>query len=181
MGDPVRWLGEHGDYLFRYARRRLYSNELAEDAVQECLLAALKSREGYAGASSERTWLTGILKHKIVDLIRRQAREVTAPSGTGESDESDWEALFDRSGHWLETFRDWGDPASELEKSRIREALDECFRRLKPAQAQIFSLRELSGLSNEEICKELDISQTNAWVMLHRARLSLRECLDGRV
>jgi RNA polymerase sigma-70 factor (ECF subfamily) len=181
MDDPARWLEEHGDYLFRYARRRLYTDEQAEDAVQEALLAAWKARDKFSGASSERTWLTGILKHKIVDLIRVHAREVTAPASGGEDDPGDWEALFDQSGHWLETFRDWGDPASDLEKSRVRQALDECFRRLKPALAQIFSLRELSGLSNEEICKELNISATNAWVMLHRARLFLRECLDARI
>lgn len=179
MSDPARWLQEHGDYLFRYARRRLYTDELAEDAVQETLLAALKAHRQFVGGSSERTWLTGTLKHKIVDLIRSQAREVTASGGDGDAD--DWEALFDQSGHWLETFRDWGNPESELEKSRVRLALDECFRRLKPALARIFSLRELSGLSNEEICKELDISATNAWVMLHRARLFLRECLDTRI
>ncbi len=181
MSKPPDWLTEHGDYLFRYARRRLSSDELAEDAVQECLLAALKSYDGFAGGSSERTWLTGILKHKIVDLIRKQAREVTAPASKDEDGNDDWEALFDQSGHWVDTVRDWGNPASELEKSRLRQFLDECFRRLKPALAQIFSLRELSGLSNEDICKELNISQTNAWVMLHRARLSLRECLDGRI
>ena len=181
MSDAERWLREHGDYLFRYARRRLYTDELAEDAVQETLLAALKAHARFGGGSSERTWLTGILKHKIVDLVRTQAREVTASAHGGEDDAGDWEALFDQSGHWLETFRDWGNPESELEKSRIRQALDECFRRLKPSLAQIFSLRELSGLSNEEICKELDISATNAWVMLHRARLFLRECLDTRI
>ena len=181
MSNPARWLEEHGDYLFKYARRRLYTDDLAEDAVQETLLAALKAHEGFTGKSSERTWLTGILKHKIVDAIRVQAREVTAPTGSNPDDPSDWEALFDQSGHWVETFRDWGDPASELEKSRIRQALDECFRRLKPSLAQIFSLRELSGLSNEEICKELNITATNAWVMLHRARLFLRECLDARI
>lgn len=181
MSEPSAWLMEHGDYLFRYARRRLFSDELAEDAVQECLLAAIKSRGGFAGGSSERTWLTGILKHKIVDLIRKQAREVTAPEGQDEDGGDDWESLFDRSGHWVDTIRDWGNPESELEKSRLRLILDECFRRLKGAQARVFSLRELSGLSNEEICKELSISETNAWVLLHRARLSLRECLDGRV
>ncbi len=181
MSDPARWLQDHGDYLFRYARRRLYTDELAEDAVQEALLAAFKARRQFAGASTERTWLTGILKHKIVDLIRSQAREVTASAGGGEDEPGDWEVLFDQSGHWLETFRDWGNPESELEKSRIRQALDECFRRLKPALAQIFFLRELSGLSNEEICKELGVSATNAWVMLHRARLFLRECLDTRI
>ena len=181
MSDPARWLQEHGDYLFRYARRRLNSDELAEDAVQETLLAAWKSHQGFAGASSERTWLTGILKHKIVDAIRVHVREVTAPGGGGEDDPDDWQALFDQSGHWLETYRDWGDPDSELEKSRIRQALEECFGRLKPALAQVFSLRELSGLSNEQICKELNITATNAWVMLHRARLFLRECLDTRI
>ena len=181
MSNPAGWLEEHGDYLFRYARRRLFSDELAEDAVQETLLAALKASEKFSGASSERTWLTGILKHKIVDAIRIQAREITAPTSSDEDDPSDWEALFDQSGHWVETFRDWGDPSSEFEKSRIRQALDDCFRRLKPALAQVFSLRELSGLSNDDICKELDITATNAWVMLHRARLSLRECLDNRI
>lgn len=180
MNKHPDWLTEHGDYLFRYARRRLFSDEQAEDAVQECLLAALKSYSGFAGDSAERTWLTGILKHKIIDLIRKQAREVTAPAGRDEDGNDDWEALFDQSGHWAEPLRDWGNPSSTLENSRLRVLLDECFGRLKPAWAQIFSLRELSGLSNEEICKELGISQTNAWVMLHRARLSLRECLDGR-
>lgn len=181
MSDPERWLEEHGDYLFRYARRRLLSDELAEDAVQETFLAALKAKERFSGASSERTWLTGILKHKVADIIRHQYREVTAPRSSDPDNEDDWEALFDQSGHWAETIRDWGDPASELEKSRIRQALDECFRRLKPTLARIFSLRELSGLSNEEICKALDITATNAWVMLHRARLFLRECLEMRI
>lgn len=179
MNDPERWLNEHGNALFRFARRRLFSDELAEDAVQDTLLAALRAQARFAGGSSERTWLTGILKHKIVDIIRQQAREVTAPE-TKEG-EADWEALFDARGHWAEANREWTDPQSELERSRLRAALDECFRLLKPALARVFSLRELSGLSHEEICKELEISQTNAWVMLHRARLSLRECLDGRI
>lgn len=181
MGDSERWLDEHGDYLFRYARRRLYSDELAEDAVQEVFLAALKAQERFTGSSSVRTWLTGILKHKIVDIIRHQYREVTAPRSSDPDNEDDWEALFDNRGHWAETSRDWGDPVSEFERSRLRVALDECFRRLKPNLAQIFSLRELSGLSNDEICKALDITATNAWVMLHRARLFLRECLDTRI
>jgi RNA polymerase sigma-70 factor (ECF subfamily) len=181
MGDPARWLGEHGDYLFRYARRRLFSDELAEDAVQDTLLAALAARSGFSGTSSERTWLTAILKHKIVDIIRRQYREVTAPPASHPDQEDDWDALFDQTGHWLGRLREWDDPARALELSRVREALDECFRRLKPNLARIFSLREISGLSNEEICKALDITATNAWVMLHRARLFLRECLDGRL
>lgn len=181
MLEAERWLAEYGDYLFRYARRRLSSDEQAEDAVQETLLAALKARQRFSGTSSERTWLTGILKHKIVDMVRQQYRETTAPHGGDGEDANDWEMLFDQSGHWAGTLRDWGDPVAELEKGRIREALDECFRRLKPNLATVFSLKELSGLSNEEICKALEISPTNAWVMLHRARIFLRECLEMRI
>jgi RNA polymerase sigma-70 factor, ECF subfamily len=181
MLDPQRWLTEHGDYLFRYARRRLMSAELAEDAVQETLLAALKAHEGFKGGSSERTWLTGILKHKVVDIIRVQAREITAPGSDNEDDAQDWEALFDQSGHWNQTFADWKTPESELENNRLRQALQDCLDGLKPNLSQIFSLRELTGLSTEGICKELNITATNAWVMLHRAKLFLRECLDARI
>jgi RNA polymerase sigma-70 factor (ECF subfamily) len=179
--EPQRWLKEHGDYLFRYARRRLMSAELAEDAVQETLLAALKAHEGFKGGSSERTWLTGILKHKVVDIIRQQAREVTAPGGDRDDDPQDWEALFDQSGHWNESIREWKTPETELENSRLRQALQDCLDALKPSLARIFSLRELSGLTTDDICKELSISTTNAWVMLHRAKLFLRECLDTRI
>lgn len=179
--DPQRWLTEHGDYLFRYARRRLRSAELAEDAVQETLLAALRARDGFKGGSSERTWLTGILKHKVVDIIRQQAREVTAPGSGDEDDAQDWEALFDQSGHWHQTFEEWKTPETELDNSRLRQALQDCLDGLKPSLAHIFSLRELTGMATEEICKELNITATNAWVMLHRARLFLRECLDARI
>jgi RNA polymerase sigma-70 factor (ECF subfamily) len=179
--DPQRWLAQHGDYLFRYARRRLMSTELAEDAVQETLLAALKAHDGFKGGSSERTWLTGILKHKVVDIIRQQAREVTAPGGSGEEDEQDWEALFDHTGHWSEPIREWKTPETELETSRLRQALQDCLDGLKPNLARIFSLTELTGMATEEICKELNITATNVWVMLHRAKLFLRECLDARI
>ncbi len=179
--NPQRWLNEHGDYLYRYARRRLMSGELAEDAVQETLLAALKGRLGFQGTSSERTWLTGILKHKVIDIIRQQAREVTAPGGEGEDDPQDWEALFDETGHWAHSIDEWKTPETELETSRLRQALQACIDALKPNLGRIFSLRELSGLSTEEICKELNISATNAWVMLHRAKLFLRECLETRI
>jgi RNA polymerase sigma-70 factor (ECF subfamily) len=179
--NPQRWLDEHGDYLFRYARRRLMSAELAEDAVQETLLAALKARERFKGGSSERTWLTGILKHKVVDIIRQQTREVIAPGGESEDDPSDWETLFDQTGHWNQTFETWKNPETELEASRIRQALQDCLDSLKPNLARIFSLRELTGLSTEEICNELHVTATNVWVMLHRAKLFLRECLSQQI
>lgn len=174
--DAHRWLADHGDYLFRVARRQLHSDTLAEDAVQETLLAALAAQARYAGDASPRTWLTGILKHKIVDLIRRQVREVEIPRDADGEEAVD--TLFRQDGSWAEPIRPWGNPQTEAELGQLRRVLDECADRLKPLMAQVFSLREVAGLETDEICKELNISSTNCWVLLHRARLSMRRCLE---
>ena len=174
--DPHTWLSEHGDYLFRVARRQLRSDALAEDAVQETLLAALSARARYSGSAAPRTWLTGILKHKIIDLIRRQARETEVPHD--DDGNEDWDALFKTDGHWGNPPREWRSPETEAELRQLRDVLLECADRLKPAMARVFSLREVVGMETEEICKELNISPTNCWVLLHRARLFLRECLE---
>jgi RNA polymerase sigma-70 factor (ECF subfamily) len=174
--DAHTWLAEHGDYLFRMARRQLHSDELAEDAVQETLLAALSARARYTGDASPRTWLTGILKHKIVDQVRRQVREVELPRD--QDGEEAVDLLFKQDGHWAEPLRPWGNPDTEAELSQLRRVLDECADRLKPVMAQVFSLREVAGLETAEICKQLDITPTNCWVLLHRARLFMRQCLE---
>jgi len=174
--DTHAWLADHGDYLFRVARRQLHSDELAEDAVQETLLAALSAQARYAGEASPRTWLTGILKHKIVDQIRRNVREVEIPRDADGEEAVD--SLFKQDGHWAELVRPWGNPHTEAELSQLRRVLDECADRLKPVMAQVFSLREVAGMETEEICKELDITPTNCWVLLHRARLFMRQCLE---
>ena len=174
--DPHTWLAEHGDYLFRMARRQLRCDALAEDAVQETLLAALSARARYSGEATPRTWLTGILKHKIIDLIRRQAREIEVPRD--EDGSEDWDALFKADGHWESPPREWRSPETEAELTQLRVVLLECADQLKPAMSRVFSLREVVGMETEEICKELNISPTNCWVLLHRARLFLRECLD---
>lgn len=176
MLDANTWLTEHGDYLFRMARRQLHSDELAEDAVQETLLAALAAQARYAGDATPRTWLTGILKHKIIDLIRRQVREVEIPRDA--DGEEDVDCLFKQDGHWAEPLRPWGNPDTEAELSQLRHVLDECADRLKPTMAQVFSLREVAGMETAEICKELGITPTNCWVLLHRARLFMRQCLE---
>lgn len=174
--DANTWLTEHGDYLFRMARRQLHSDELAEDAVQETLLAALAAQARYAGDATPRTWLTGILKHKIIDLIRRQVREVEIPRDADGEEAVD--RLFQQDGHWAEPIRPWGNPDTEAELSQLRRVLDECADRLKPTMAQVFSLREVAGMETAEICKELGITPTNCWVLLHRARLFMRHCLE---
>ena len=179
--DPEAWLDAHGDALYRYALRQLRDDALAQDAVQETLLAAFRSRHGYGGQATERTWLIAILKHKIVDIIRQRAREpafeqLADPGEQGM--EGSVDESFDETGHWVMAPRNWGDPDRALENKRFREAFELCLSRLSPALADVFALRELAGLSTEEICKELDVSSSNCWVILHRARLGLRQCLE---
>jgi RNA polymerase sigma-70 factor (ECF subfamily) len=174
--DPSRWLADHGDYLYSVARRQLRSDALAEDAVQETLLAALSARERYQGGAAVRTWLTGILKHKIVDLIRRQMRETDIPCD--DDGVEDIDALFKSDGHWAENLRAWPTPEKDAELAQLRQILLKCTEGLKPAMARVFALRDVVGLETDEICKELAISSTNCWVLLHRARLLMRACLE---
>jgi RNA polymerase sigma-70 factor (ECF subfamily) len=165
-------------YLLRYASLQLRDAAAAEDAVQETLLAALAGEAGFAGRANLRTWLTGILKHKIVDAIRRQARERPAADFEAEGDEGEFDGLFDRRGHWQETPDAWEQPEGALGQKQFLAALEACLRALPQRTAQAFMMREHLGLETSEICKELGITATHCWVMLHRARMALRLCLQ---
>jgi len=162
----------------RYASLQLRDAAAAEDAVQEALLAALAGEENFAGRSNLRTWLTGILKHKIVDAIRRQTRERPASELEPEGDEGEFDALFDRRGHWQEAPDAWEQPEGALGQKQFLAALEACLRALPQRTAQAFMMREHLGLETPEICKELGITTTHCWVMLHRARMALRLCLQ---
>lgn len=173
----------HRDYLLRYARLQLRDATAAEDAVQETLLAALQNRAGYSGRSSLRTWLTGILKHKIVDHLRRQAREQPLEGAHGEAtgagaDLAD--AVFADDGHWRDFPTHWKAPDTSLEHAEFWRVFEACVETMPARAARAFVMREILELSTAEICKELGISATNCWVMLHRARLALRECFQNR-
>jgi len=181
LSNPEVWLTEHGDYLFRFAMVKLRDEHQAEDAVQETLLAALQGKKNFSGKSAERTWLVGILKHKIVDLIRKKVREPTLinvdePLEFGQDEVT--ETMFDETGHWVTPCQDWGNPDKVLDQKRFWEILTECLKRLPPQLAMLYSLREISGIDTEDICKDLNISSTNSWVMLHRARLGLKQCFE---
>ncbi|HSL98694.1 MAG TPA: sigma-70 family RNA polymerase sigma factor [Candidatus Limnocylindria bacterium] len=177
--DPSDWVDRYGDYLFRYALLRLRDRSVAEDLVQETFLAALKNRETFSGGSSEATWLVGILKHKIADHFRRQAREGTLPEGDPPNQPG--ETPFNATGHWITGPADWGgNPANLLRQKEFLEEFTKCLSGLSPAQANAFTLREMEGLSTGEICKVLNITETNLWVILHRARMHLRRCLETR-
>ncbi len=174
---------QHRTYLLRYASLQLRDAGAAEDAVQDTLVAAIEGADRFAGKSSVKTWLTGILKHKIVDHVRRQTREQPLISGDGEGDanESDIaDTLFLADGHWRQPPSNWGDPDKALENKAFMAVFEECAKHIPAKTARAFMMREVMECETDEICKELNVTTTNCWVLLHRARLSLRECLELR-
>jgi RNA polymerase sigma-70 factor, ECF subfamily len=173
----------HRPYLMRYALLQLRDPTAAEDAVQETLLAALQAGSRYAGKSTVRTWLTGILKHKIIDHVRRQSRETPLDEdreqiADGDSDVAN--LVFAEDGHWRDFPADWGAPDHSFESKQFWQVFEMCVQMMPAKTARVFVMREVLELSTEEICKELGITTTNCWVMLHRARLALRECLESK-
>jgi len=166
-------------YLMRVARLQLRDTALAEDVVQDTLAAALTAQAGFTGKSSVKTWLTGILKHKIVDAIRRKQREpISASTLDEEADLEDFEGLFKDNGAWQAPPADWGDPEQSLSRQQFFDVMQFCLDKLPPATARVFMMREVMELDSDEICKELTITANNLWVILYRARMSLRECLE---
>ncbi len=175
--DPERWLDEHGDVLYRYALGRVSNVATAEDLVQETLLSAFKGAAKFRGASSERTWLIGILKHKTLDHLRRAGREVTyAPDQT---ENAIWDAKFGPDDHWVNAPHEWSDPSSLLEHADIRQQLRQCVDALPDKLRTLFVLREIEGIEAKELLETLRISSpNNLWVMMSRARERLRTCLQ---
>lgn len=173
---PERWLELHGDAMFRYALVRLHDRARAEDAVQDALLAALAARTNFRGEAAERSWLFGILKHKIVDQFRRDARE--RPFTNDGDTESVADTLFGPAGAWRDLPQEWTDPAAGLEREEFWIVFKQCLNNLPIGLADTVRLVEIDELDGGTACKALGISPTNLWVRLHRARLRLRECIE---
>ena len=179
--DPARWLDEFGNYLYRYALMRVCDSAIAEDILQETLLAAFSSSQSHAGLSSERTWLVGIMKHKVLDYFRRVGR-MTQFQMTPDDGESEFENAGPWRGHWREDQAplSWpADAAAALESREFWETFDRCLSQLPPQIAIAFTLREIDGLNANEICEILQITPNNLWVILHRGRLKLRRLLEA--
>ncbi|WP_269531299.1 sigma-70 family RNA polymerase sigma factor [Chitinimonas sp. BJYL2] len=174
-------LAAYRDYLLRYAVFRLRDEATAEEAVQDTLLAALQARSGFAAQSSVKTWLTGILKHKLIDAQRRLGRDplVLDERVDDEGEGGDFDSLFDTRGHWgSEAPGRWAAPDAALEEQDFWRVYTACTERLPKRTALVFTMRESLGYDIEEICQNLEISATNCSVMLYRARMSLRLCLE---
>jgi RNA polymerase sigma-70 factor (ECF subfamily) len=177
-GEPEGWVDRHGDCLYRYALLRLRAPDVAADVVQETFLEALRGLCSFTGRSSERTWLVGILKHKIADHLRKTARRQAV--GNGLASEAEARSDFDRRGHWRAGPAQWrGDPARDVETREFWDAFGGCLSKLPRGLAEAFFLRELDGLSSEEVQQHLGITPANLWARLHRARSLLRSCLEA--
>lgn len=175
---------EQRPVLYRYALIQLKDSAVADDAVQETLLAALQSKIGYTGKSSLRTWLIGILKHKIADYCRKQQLEPISfeqfNSPTQDPNEDNDSDFFQDNGSWNggPATCTWADPEASLKQDEFWSIYETCQKALPPSMATIFVLRELVGLETHEVCHETGISEANYWTTMHRARLRLRECLE---
>lgn len=176
--DPSRWIDEYRDFLIRYALQRVSDHGLAEDLAQETFLSAWNARHSFRGDCSERTWLTGVLRNKIVDHWRRNARRPLVLA-------SEFDQKADDGGMstpWIESRpdeRDTHQPAAAAERAELLSLLDEAVNKLPGSMGRAFRMREIQGRSTEEITRSLNISKANLWVLIHRAKQALRDELQG--
>jgi RNA polymerase sigma-70 factor (TIGR02943 family) len=177
--DADRWVDEHSDCLYRYALVRVRTPEVAQDLVQDTFLAAIRSVEKFGGRSSERSWLFGILKNKIVDHYRKIGREISFTDL--EFCKEEFAEKFVSEGFWLHVDgpKEWKPEADEvMHRDEFWQTMRDCLAKLPQRVAEVFMLREMEEVSSKGICSMLSISEQNLWVMLHRARMALRECLE---
>ena len=182
LSDPERWVDEHGDYLFKFALLRLRDESKAEDAVQETFLAALKGGKSFQGRSAEKSFLVGILKNKIYDHFRKASRE-TSFTDLQFNDDEDSDRFINEGlgkGGWVHELgpQEWVSAGECLDKELFWKTYRDCAGKLPEKVATVFNLREVDGLDSKEVCAVLNISESNLWVMLHRARMALRGCLE---
>jgi RNA polymerase sigma-70 factor (ECF subfamily) len=178
--DPGRWVELHADALFRFAMLRVRNQTIAEELVQETFVAALGAATGYRAAASERTWLVGILKHKTLDHFRKSHRERPADEPLDPFDPL-LDKAFTRGGHWKNPPRKWDvEPDGLMEKAEFWEAFTGCLSALPEKMARAFMLRMLDNEDPDAVCQVLEITATNLWMLLHRARGRLRKCLESK-
>lgn len=177
--NPRQWVDQYGDYLFRYAQVRLRDASAAEEVVQETFLNGIKYRDQFSGTGTERAWLLGILKRKIIDHVRKRARR--AQVGQYEDDHDPTNQLFDAKGNWRQGAIPWSQPPERpLEENELWQIVRGCLTHLPQGQADVFTLSVMEGLDSDEICEALSITPSNLWVRMHRARLGLAKCVGSK-
>jgi RNA polymerase sigma-70 factor (TIGR02943 family) len=172
---PQKWVEHYADMMYRYTLVRVKDADVAEELVQSTFFAALKSQSTFAGKSTEKTWLFGILKHKTMDYFRGFKKHVSIDM-TSEDDP----IHFNSTGHMASKPGNWNlDPEKAAENKELSQVLAQCMNKLPEKFHRVFVLKEVDGLSSEEICNEFNIKPTNLWVILHRARNQLKLCLES--
>lgn len=172
--DPSKWVDKYADALYAYTMARVNDVQLAEDIVQNTFLSAWKAKDTYKGQASEKNWLYAILKNKIVDHYRKNASSKIVLE-TGE------EGMYFEDGHWTEESapKEWGISMEQpVETKEFYSVLDKCKQKLKEIQQSVFVMKYMEDLEADEICKVLNITPSNYWVLIHRAKLHLRKCLE---
>ena len=167
--------------MMRFATLQLSDSNQAEDAVQEALIGAMKNADSFGGRAAFKTWMFAILKNKIADVLRYKQRTVNISSFAHEEDDEDMSELFDRKGHWQKDERPvaWGNPEASMREQEFWRVFEACLEHLPPKQARVFMMREFVELDAGEICATVELSTSNLHVLLHRARLRLRECIEN--
>jgi RNA polymerase sigma-70 factor (ECF subfamily) len=183
--SPDQWVELYGDYLYNYAYSRVNDKQLAYDLIQDTFLAALSALKSFKGQSSEKTWMIAILKRKIIDHYRKNSRKrehnLLDKHFHDENENLPFYESGDNQGHWIEgkTPQNWHLSAIEaIENEELREIIYLCIDGLPARWASVFTLRIIEDLSSDEVCKELGITASNLWVIVHRAKLQLRECIE---
>jgi RNA polymerase sigma-70 factor (TIGR02943 family) len=179
--NPELWVKKYADILYSFALKRVNDKEVAQDLVQETFLGGLKSQHGFDGNSTEKTWLVAILKFKIIDHYRKQSKQKTSSLNHDNGEEID-PFFFEINGHWKPEHRIIGDfehADKGLEQKEFYQILEDCLKKLPGRLASVFQLKMLMEEKTEVICKTLNISDTNYWVILHRAKVQLRSCMSA--
>lgn len=174
--NPNKWIELHADYLYNYTISRINNQDLAKDIIQDTFFAALKAQDNFQGLASERTWLISILKRKIIDHYRK----INSTKGKAEV-KMNFYTDGDREGEWIEERApsSWGSEVEKvIENDELREALEKCIGALPEKYAMVFRMKTIQQFETEDICKELEITSSNLWVIIHRARTQLRKCME---
>ena len=173
--NPNKWIELYSDYLFNYTISRINDREIAKDIIQDTFFAGLKSMKNFKGEASERTWLISILKRKIIDYYRK------INSVKGQAEVRMTYSNTDNEGDWLEEqVEDEGylNALDTLENTELGDAIYDCMAKLPEKQATVFKMKSILNYDTEKICNELKITPSNLWVIIHRARTSMAECLE---
>ena len=174
--DPMKWIDNYSDYLFRYTIVRVNNHEVSKDLVQETFFSGLKSAKNFQGKATERTWLISILKRKIIDHYRK----TNSKKGQAEV-RMNFYNDGENEGDWIEQRvpQSWDNEVEKkLENTELQYQIDLCIEKLPKKYAMVFRMKTIQEIDTEIICKELDISSSNLWVIIHRARMQLRKCLE---